>query len=180
MIFVDLLNEKECWLWCRLYWSEKEDIELQRIGASPPEDAYQKWLDGHHDFGPPPMNMTPADEWHAHEDDCEAQRKRLGIPAWFYYELEVGEGLQGIVESLLDWSSTDDLPTWARFGLEHGIAPFQPFLLRLPRPLYTRDSEGEYDVEYDFGVMRVWPLDPDSALKRWERYFKSIGFATQL
>ena len=131
--FVDLLHQKECWFWCRLRWSPEEDIVLERIGESP-EDAYFEWLGTRSDMF---RFDAPAELIKAHEAEEEKKRGDMGIPEWLYWE-ERNDGIVEAIESTLDRSSSDDLPTWARFGLENGIAPFQPFLLRFPMPHYTK------------------------------------------
>lgn len=173
MTFLDLLHNKECWLWCQLRWSEDEDMDVFRIGESQ-EEAYHRWEAEHYKLLP--LN-TPPEVWEARKKERELKRGELGIPEWFYYEMEQ-DGLSSFLNSYnLGYSWDDTFPEMARWGLENGIAPFQPFLLRFPMPYYSKswtDCGYEYDVDYSWEIMRVLPWPTEKVQKQWERYFNSI------
>ena len=174
MPFVDLLHNKECWLWCRITCSRDEGFDVERIGESP-EDEYELWMHEHYRLF---KFDVPHDVWKAHQVEEEKKRGDLGIPEWLYHEMRQ-EGLAGILSDyVLGYDYRDELPTYARFGLENGIAPYQPFLLRFPMPHYSKhwtDCGYEYDVDYDgVEVMRVVPWPPARVLKQWERFLKDF------
>lgn len=58
---------------------------------------------------------------------------------WLDWELEAA--------SLGNLLGIESIPSWD-WMLREGIAPGQEFLVRIPRPTYTRDYWGEHDVEY--------------------------------
>lgn len=177
--FVDMLAQKECWFWCKLFWSPTEDIELQRIGDSP-EEAYYAWE--------AKLPLVPFKDteglWEKQKTEAELKRGEMGIPEWLYWE-EHEEGIVGAIYNSLEYDVHDDMPTWARWGLENGVAPFQPFLLRFPMPHYMKHYIWEYgcyeyDVEYDWDIMRALPWPKEKVLFQWERYLKSVEFNTCL
>jgi hypothetical protein len=83
------------------------------------------------------------------DDDAE----QIGaVPDWLDYERE-NTGWQYLV-----MADFDNLLEW---GLENGISPGQPFLVRFGRPTYQTYSgpDGtDYDVDYDNEVVAVEPL----------------------
>lgn len=61
---------------------------------------------------------------------------------------------------------------WEKFGLEMGIAPKQPFAVEHSSPRYYNGGYYEdADVDYNWEVAQIWPLAPEHAASRWERYF---------
>lgn len=60
---------------------------------------------------------------------------------------------------------------WLRWALEQGVAPGQPFLVRIAEPRYYRCSYeyDEWDCEWDAEVVRVMPRRPDQSLRAWTR-----------
>jgi hypothetical protein len=185
--FYDLLHTKECWLWCWLAWNDTEELCIERIGGSN-EDVLREYMDIDLDLAgttilKPPKKLSDMSLSSALREVEELERKRtmeelvrghLGIPEWLDYEMS-NEGMAGIMEYCLDYHWQDDMPTWVRFGMEHGIAPFQPFLLKLPMPHYSGpDYYGEYDVEYDYDIMHIVPQPIEETLMQWELCLKAF------
>lgn len=62
-----------------------------------------------------------------------------------------------------------------RWMLEEGIAPGQPFLVRIQMPYYSVDYWGEGDVDYrDIKILWRRPLPRACALKRWTHALRRI------
>lgn len=97
-------------------------------------------------------------EWTDHEDDLS-----LGTvmsPAWTHTTV-----------------GGHDFPDqWLRWGLENGIAPGQPFLVRIGRPHYYKCSYEyeEYDCEWDVEVVRTMPRSQRQALRAWAAVLPNI------
>jgi len=84
------------------------------------------------------------------------------MPEWYDHEME-NSGWEGIL------GSEHREPNWA---IEEGIAPEQPFLLRIATPEYYRCSYeyDEWDVNWDWEIFYVTQLDPQEAANRWEAW----------
>ncbi|WP_426751752.1 hypothetical protein [Myxococcus sp. Y35] len=84
-------------------------------------------------------------------------------PEWLAYELEDGW------DNLVGYPYRDEgRIAWA---LGHGIAPGQPFLVEVDPPHYSKhwtDCGYEYDTDYSSELIRVAPLPPEDAARRWE------------
>lgn len=107
-------------------------------------------------------------------------------PEWLEYELE-SAGLEGILSpTYRHVESKDDLgifrSTWLEWGLRRGIAPGQPFQMYIEPPRYTRDYEGDCDVEWDcVEIERVQPWPNHQVIAAWDRFFTRVnGFRTRV
>jgi hypothetical protein len=107
----------------------------------------------------------------------EARSRRLGIrtdrgryPEWLRHELaHTGwEDMLGI-----DWARLRN-EDHARWLLEHGVAPGQPFLARIPQPrgVVSRTMDGdEYDVAYDGPeILDRMPWPRERVVAAWRRW----------
>ncbi len=64
---------------------------------------------------------------------------------------------------------------WATWAIEHGLAPGQPFLLRIDSPDYSSDYwTGEVDVEWNYEFIRAMPCKPERTARSWERVLRNI------
>jgi len=88
-------------------------------------------------------------EWLEHEDDL-------------LYSL-MGSNYDPTVESLSCW-------------MELGISPGQPFLIEVPKPRATYSYEGEYDVDYDWQIVRRMPKKPAAAGRAWAKLLERLHF----
>lgn len=76
------------------------------------------------------------------------------------------------------WSTEDTgegwvfITTWARWGLMNGIAPRQPFLVRIEKPIWRIDYWGEADVEICWDMIYVKKISEFEKCIRWERFFE--------
>ena len=102
------------------------------------------------------VDMGRPPEWMAHEDDLSLYYL-MGPP-----HLSVTHDRHSFIE------------TWIRWALEEGLAPGQPFLVRISQPHYSRSYEGEYDVDWDVDIVRVMPRTPQQALRAWDRTLKLV------
>src|SRR6185436_16404354 len=98
-----------------------------------------------------------------------------GIPTWWAKEGD--HSLDTIFSP--QWTHTthgghEFRDQWLRWGLENGIAPGQPFLVRIGKPHYSTDYYGEVDCEWDVEVVRVMPSTPARALRSLARVMKRI------
>lgn len=59
--------------------------------------------------------------------------------------------------------------TWLRWGLENGVAPGQPFLVRISKPVYDRDYWGEVDCDWDREIVHVEPWPLKRSHTSWEK-----------
>lgn len=89
-------------------------------------------------------------------EDCSDDLVRFGTP-WFMDEFDI--------ESVLGIGRDGESINW---GLKNGVAPGQPFLLRIPQPHCSQTYYGEYDEEWDYELVRVLPKKPLSAAKSWQ------------
>lgn len=64
-----------------------------------------------------------------------------------------------------------------QWALEHGIAPDQPFLVRIDPPHSYRVSYeyDEWDTEHHSEVVTVTPLDPAEGARRWQDILDTMG-----
>lgn len=171
---VNTYTPNEVRLWCRLFWSKTEDLDIEELQEDfvqfdiEPKEPMKELTLSEQLFDVPSGHFKPSPE--------PEFKPPSYVPEWFFYEMGQ-EGLPGIIDpSNYSWPN-HDLDPWAVFALCNGIAPFQPFLLRIPMPHYSRtygDWGYEYDVEYDHEVIAVQPLSEKQKLQRWEAYFKSV------
>lgn len=81
-------------------------------------------------------------------------------PNWLQEEIS-NSGLDGVVLQDERWGAKDDPPL--EWILRRGIAPFQPFCVRIHAEWTGPDYwTGEYDCEYDVELVSVehWDIDP--------------------
>jgi hypothetical protein len=81
-----------------------------------------------------------------------------------YKEIEVGEGEEKHCFSY----------PWVQWGLEHGLAPRQPFQLRIFAPEYSVVGWEcpEWDEEWTYEICDRAPLSNEVAAIRWSRFMK--------
>jgi len=84
------------------------------------------------------------------------------VPGWLDYELgEIGWDILGL--------GCYDAETWA---LKEGIAPGQPFQVRIDPPHYHQDYWGEWDVDYEWDIIDKAPFTNDMTLAAWLAWFR--------
>lgn len=112
------------------------------------------WFVLDEDFCAVPLGSTVSAE---QNPDCGSE------PDWLTYEAgEIGwDGVAQVPRTMDDGVA---------FGLAHGIAYWQPFLVEIRKPAYTRDYWGDWDVDYDASVIAVDPLPLVEAASRWEEW----------
>ncbi len=65
--------------------------------------------------------------------------------------------------------------SWLRWALQNGVAPGQPFLVRMDRPVGHYDAYNhEYDEDYSGELVEVRPIPLRLALKRWEHFLRKL------
>lgn len=175
-LLVNRYTEQEVQVWCRLRWSGNGDLEIEELQEDfrqvnleppkPPEPpkTFAEALEGFENAG----HFKPAPE-----SDLPPE---IG-PAWFVYDIR-SLTLEEVIDPSSESWQDNTLEAWARWALENGVAPFQPFLLSLPKPYYSKswtDCGYEYDAEYYHAVIDRVPFTPEQTLKQWERYLKSYG-----
>jgi len=99
--------------------------------------------------------------------NCELPRVEHGMPEWYQCEIDEN-GLSGIL------GENVQTPEWM---LEMGIAPGQPLLLRIYPPHCYKSSweYDEWDVEWDWDVICVLPLEPAVVLERWSSWLELLA-----
>ncbi len=64
------------------------------------------------------------------------------------------------------------------WGLENGISPGQPFLVRFEKPIWSTyggyDGPVEYDVDYPWDIVRILPRKAKTAADSWDRLLHVI------
>lgn len=121
--------------------------------------------------------------------DTSADTSVGSAPEWMEYDFDLDiiiDPQWRREESGLGWIFTR---TWHEWGLREGIAPWQPFLLKVCEPVYDKiwtDCGYEYDVEWDWDIVEVQALPPDQVLRRWvtwhrwrDRYERRMKAAMQ-
>ncbi len=94
--------------------------------------------------------------------------ERGQLPEWARESLSM-DGWEGILETRLEGVA------WAK---HEGLAPGQPFLLKLEKPVYTHYSsfEGdEWDCEWPWKILKKLPLSETTINRRWVQIEKSIA-----
>lgn len=177
-LLVNRYTQEEVQIWCRLFWSKDDDLDIEELQ----EDLYQFELE-------PPKPPKPPSLAEMLREPEETEFKVAPEPLWSppsyypdWYAYDIREtGLGDVIDPgrMQNWG--DQFDAWAFWALENGLAPLQPFLLRIPMPRYTRSylyEYGcyEYDAEYSHDVIDRIPMKDSQALKQWERYLKSFGW----
>lgn len=99
------------------------------------------------------------------------------IPGWLYDEInESGWDIilspqHRTAESGLGWCFAS---TWTEWALREGIAPGQPFRIRVWPPEYSQDYWGEWDCEWEWEHVDKMPYDNEDTLAAWEAWFKGV------
>lgn len=99
-------------------------------------------------------------------DPIEAHVRELGTrPEWLEHDFQ---------ETLGACMGHDYGPDnyWLHWGLEHGVAPSQPFLYRVDPPLFSQDYWGEWDAEYNGDLIRVIPWSTQEAADSLELWLR--------
>lgn len=93
------------------------------------------------------------------------------MPKWYDDVTELGwDSVLGVLGyGGFEW------PGEMSWGIAHGIAPEQPFLVHHDKTRWYRCSYEyeEYDCDHNWEILRIAPLAPSVVLKRWERDLKS-------
>jgi len=66
---------------------------------------------------------------------------------------------------------------YLNWGLRKGLAPGQPFLIAMEKPVWTKCGgydEVEWDVDYSWHVVRKMPRRPEAAAKTWAHTLKRL------
>lgn len=164
--FVDVMTPKgPAYVWLQLVL--EEDLVVERCGTEvwgedPPEPEPEPG---------DPAELTPFWDFlkfGAPSKDHEWLQEEISQCGW---------------ESLLDCSdynrrteagSDFEVIQWA---LELGIAPEQPFLVRVDIPYSYRSSYeyDEWDTDYNYEILHVLPISPKEAAKRWKKVTKAMA-----
>ena len=116
------------------------------------------------DVNGPCLDVFPATAW------------AVGFaPKWWEDEVAMG-GIESPISTR--WTSSHDgySDMWIHFGLHFGVAPKQPFLVHVKEPRYYRSSYeyDEWDVEWDWDLVKAVPLSPEKAARRWEASIAAV------
>lgn len=118
-------------------------------------DAPDMWLRRAEPDPEPPAGSTVFRP--LYDDDVDV----LEGTRWAWLSFELGENG---VECLLD--ADEDRLAWL---LQQGLAPGQPFRVRILPPVYTRDYWGEYDCQLgDWVILERAPWTAAEHLRAWE------------
>lgn len=60
------------------------------------------------------------------------------------------------------------------WALHHGIAPYQPFCLKITLKVYGPDCHGEYDASVKTELISIESMNPEWVLREWEKYLRLI------
>ena len=100
--------------------------------------------------------------------DAEAESFSVGELAyhhdasWLSGELSISD-----INTILDVPSASTA-TWL---LNNGLCPTQHFRVRVQEPTYSRDYEGEWDVEWsDYEIVWREPLTAEEVASRWAQW----------
>lgn len=87
---------------------------------------------------------------------------------WLACEID-NDGWEVFLSNCHDYRANGDVMT---FALEEGIAPFQPFLVKVRAPRYSSTWEGDYDADYyPAEVVAKAPLEAYEVAARWADAF---------
>jgi len=113
-------------------------------------------------------------------EDLDLYMVSRPLPLDHWFDFEAGQiGLDGIMA--LERCQTPTGMGWIyshttlNFLLTHGIAPFQPFLVRFNEPGYitypaTPHSDEEFDAEFSWEVVYVSKLTLEETTQRWSEW----------
>lgn len=94
------------------------------------------------------------------------------LPAWRYWDESYS------VHDMLTADTSSYEEVYIHWALEHGVAPGQPFLLRINEPEYTRcggyDGYDEFDVDWSYEFIRAVPWSRDKALRSWAAFTSNL------
>lgn len=161
--------EGEAYVWVQLV-PDCNDLQLERCG----EEA---WGELRYPPAPPPEEPEALEPyWKVLREGFDPECPPSPEPEWFEWEVSNG-GIETFIGPA--WKHPDDgdlmaPATWAAWALEEGIAPEQPFLLRIGIPRYSRDYYGECDVDYEYNIERTLPLSSQEAFERWTKFFNEV------
>lgn len=189
---VDIISEKAVYLWMSFEYDDGiftlKSCSIEQRGLLPvPEEAYQTAnlntfeLLLANEAGPTqkaprvelPEEGSLESYWNTLKNgaisyDNEAAHVEHGMmPEWYQYEIDQN-GLPGILGDEVQ------TPEWM---LQMGIAPGQPLLLRIYPPHWYKSSweYDEWDVEWDWDVICVLPLEPAVVLERWSSWLELLA-----
>lgn len=131
----DAYTEKEVYLWHKLTYDGRGDLDPQTCG----EDS-----------------LGGRPEWFLQEDDTSLDT--ILSPEGTY----------------ANYGGHEFRDQWIRWALQEGLAPGQPFLVRIGQPHYSKDYYGECDVEWDVEVVRAMPRTPKQAVRAWDAILRSV------
>lgn len=100
-----------------------------------------------------------------------------GIPGWLHDEINdsgwdiILSPQHRTTESGLGWVFAT---TWTEWALREGIAPGQPFRIRVWPPEYSQDYWGEWDCEWYWEHVDKMPYDNEDTLAAWEAWLKGL------
>jgi hypothetical protein len=103
-------------------------------------------------------------------DRC-ADREEGEQPEWLDHELEMSGW--DFFEGMGCHNFSEDFGRYAKWALEEGLAPYQPFRIWFKKPRYYRCSyeyPDEWDVEWQWLIDRTMRISDWDATRRWEHY----------
>jgi hypothetical protein len=127
--------------------------------------AFEEW--GEETWGEPPEVPPPPDS-DPHDLDRFRSIIQFGRPSLMH------EWLQALISDI-GWPDIFDIPRcggeWCvmSWALEAGLAPDQPFLVRIDVPYSYRSSweYDEWDEDYNYEIIFAQPLPKEETAKRW-------------
>jgi hypothetical protein len=155
-------------------------FDLEPIQAEPPPEDTTPELEGTviPAWIPPLCNVYTKESvyvWYRFIEDAidvepdSCEQDSIGrMPLW------MADNEDFDIDIILNTSFRD--MRWATWAIEHGLAPGQPFLLRIDSPDYSSDYwSGEVDVKWNYAVLRAMPCKPERAARSWERVVRNIN-----
>lgn len=64
--------------------------------------------------------------------------------------------------------------TSIEWALQHGIAPYQPFCLKITLHVRGPDINGEYDENIDTELISVESMNPEWVIEEWEKHLRFL------
>jgi hypothetical protein len=113
----------------------------------------------------------------ARDNDPWAEADFSKYPGPVFVEVTVGEDFNWEFGDIPDWLDYEicelgmdcvfDLRDPVQFALENGLCIGQEFTLVVWKPDYYQDYWGEWDVEYQWLLWGITPVDPNQHLECW-------------